>query len=395
MTILAHDKGWLRNFHYWASALLTFALIPCLKRFNLPVNFNWVGLGSAYWLVLSAQSIFVATILCVIGLPPEQIIVPLIRRLQREKLRIVFLLTYLSVLAWAFTWTKGIILTVDTVALLEFRGRFNGKEARRIALSLFVPVAYLFAGFLLVFAYNDIILSVRFFGATDAAFNAADEWILHGGSVSGICHWAVRLFPVSFFHFLEFIYFGMFPQIGAALILSTLYCGKKRGLEFVGAILIAYYLSLFLFYLWPSQGPYYLCPNHFLQFPSTLRTYTAQAGFLERSKALWNHVHRGPISFDYFIAFPCMHIAQPLIAMWFLRRWKRMVIALAAYDVLLLVAIVLLEWHYIVDILAGILVAGVAIAMVGDRVLKDWARKSRMNSHDLQPKASPERLAPL
>jgi hypothetical protein len=227
----------------------------------------------------------------------------------------------------------------------------------------------LFAGFLLVFAYNDIVLSIRFFGATDAAFNAADKWMLHGGSVSGISHWAVRHFSVSAFQFLEFIYFGMFPQIGAALILSTFHGGQKRGLEFVGAILTAYYVSLFLFYVWPSQGPYYLCLNHFSQFPPELRTYAAQAGSLAASKALWNHAHAGSISTDYFIAFPCMHIAQPLIAMWFLRPWRRMVIALAAYDVLLLVAIVLLEWHYIVDILGGVLVAGLAIAMIDGHIV--------------------------
>ena len=35
-----------------------------------------------------------------------------------------------------------------------------------------------------------------------------------------------------------------------------------------------------------------------------------------------------------------MHIALPLIVMWFLRRWKRIVIVLCAYDSLLIVAII-------------------------------------------------------
>jgi hypothetical protein len=138
----------------------------------------------------------------------------------------------------------------------------------------------------------------------------------------------------------------------------------------VGTILTAYYLALILFFLWPSQGPYYLCPQHFLDFPISLKAYAIQKASIANSQALWNHSRIRQISTDYYIAFPCMHIAQPLIAMWFLRRWRRMVIALAAYDALLLVAIVLLEWHYIVDVLAGILAAGVAIAMVEGHVLK-------------------------
>ena len=45
------------------------------------------------------------------------------------------------------------------------------------------------------------------------------------------------------------------------------------------------------------------------------------------------------ISTDYFITFPCMHIVQPIIVLWFLRRWRRMFVALAVYDLLLMTAI--------------------------------------------------------
>jgi hypothetical protein len=379
MTILSNGKRWPKDFHFWVSLLLAVAVVPFLREQNLTVRFDWLHLGSAYWLVLAAQSIFVATLLYLIGIARLQ---PLLVRIRRDKLRIVLGLVFFLILFWAFTWLKAIILTVDAIAVLEFRERIAPAARRQAALSILIPAIYLFAGFLLIFAYNDIILSVRFYGATDAAFDAADKWLLHGASVRDLCHWAIRSLPVSFFHFLEFIYFGMFPQIGAALILSTLYYGRKRGLEFVGTILTAYYIALFLFYMWPSQGPYYLCPNHFSQFPSTLLSYASQSASLETSKALWNHVRRGPISFDYFIAFPCMHIAQPLIAMWFLRRWRRMIIVLAAYDVFLLVAIVLLEWHYIVDVFAGILVAGGAIAMVDGHAVRAAYKGARMNSDD-------------
>jgi len=202
---------------------------------------------------------------------------------------------------------------------------------------------------------------------------------LHGMSVSDLCHWAVRRFPVSFFHFLEFVYFGMFPQIGAALILGAVYAGKKQALRFVGTILTAYYLALILFFLWPSQGPYYLCPTHFAEFPQSLKAYGAQKASLANCQALWNHLRILRISTDYYIAFPCMHIAQPLVVLWFLRKWKRMTAVLAAYDVLLVAAIVLLEWHYVVDILAGVVVAGLAIAAVDGRELLQSAGIRKMS----------------
>jgi hypothetical protein len=368
MTIISRDKGWPRDFHYWASALLALAMVPLLRTLNLPVSFDWIHLGSAFWLVLSAQSIFVATVLYVIG-AASVAFSPLLLRIKRDKTRIASALIFFLVLLWESTWLKALVLTVDAIAVLELRERLKPASRRTAALSVLIPATYLFAGFVLVFAYNDIIVSVRFYGSTDAAFNAMDRWLLGGMSVSDLSHWAVRRFPVSFFHLLEFIYFGMFPQIGAALILSAVYSGKKRALQFVGTILTAYYLALILFLLWPSQGPYYLCPTHFSDFPASLKAYAVQKASIANSQALWNHLRIHQISTDYYIAFPCMHIAQPLVVMWFLRPWKRMVAALAAYDLLLLGAIVLLEWHYLVDILGGVLVAGVAILAVDGRDL--------------------------
>ena len=155
----------------------------------------------------------------------------------------------------------------------------------------------------------------------------------------------------------------MFPQIGAAIILVALGDGKMRALQLIGTILLSYYLALAIFYIAPAQGPYYLCPAHFSRFPSSLQSWNVQHTLIPHALALWRHQPIRRISTDYFIAFPCMHIVQPIIVLWFLRRWKRMVYALAAYDVLLVVAILLLEMHYIVDFIAGIVVALLAIAI--------------------------------
>ena len=104
--------------------------------------------------------------------------------------------------------------------------------------------------------------------------------------------------------------------------------------------------------------------GHFSWFPpNTLETYTIQKFLIKDVLSLWNHVPIHRISADYFMAFPCMHIAQPIIVAWFLRRWKRMFLALCLYDALLIVSILLLEWHYVVDIIGGVLVAAVAIAI--------------------------------
>jgi len=355
----------------------------------LPVDFDWLKLGSAYWLVLAAQSIFVATILSFLRFAPALSFQPL-RRLQREGARALVVLVYFLILCWTLTWVKAVILTVDTVAILEFFRGLKPEDRLKSARAVLPPALYLFVGFLLVFGYNDIILSLRFFGATDPAFNAMDQWLLHGISVSSLCHWAVHHFPLSFFRFLEFIYFGMFSQIGAALLLTGLYDGGRRAFQFVGTILTAYYLALALFYLWPSQGPFYLCPAHFSVFPGQLQTYALQKWSIANSQGLWRHVQVRHISTDYYIAFPCMHIAQPLVVLWFLRRWKRILAVLAAYDGLLLAAIVLLEWHYVVDIIAGVVVAGLAIAIVDGGELWCYIRSTTAIVWMTKPRPAPQ-----
>jgi len=355
----AHPSYW----HYWLSALLAVALVPVLRSQHLPLKFDWITLGVAFWLILAAQSIFVAVLLALIGLPRAQTSQPFLARLREKPLHILALLVFFAILAWAMTPLRALILTVDAVALLEIVQRHKTQNLKHSLSAILTPAAYLFFGFLLVLAYNCAIVSARYNFAYDPALATMDRWLLHGHSVSGPTHWAVQAFPLSFFRALELIYFGMFPQIGAAIILVALNDGKMRALQFVGTILLSYYLALAIFYIAPAQGPYYLCPAHFARFPASLQSYNVQKTLIPHALALWRHEPIRRISTDYFIAFPCMHIVQPIIVLWFLRRWKRMLYALAAYDVLLVIAILLLEMHYVVDFIAGVLVALLAIAI--------------------------------
>ena len=351
------------SIHYWATALLILGLVPLLKRYNLPVNFKWAVLG-AFYLLLSMQAIFLGVLLCLLGFDPKKTFGPTLQRFKEEKLRILPVLAFFLVLCMVLPWRIALVLTLDTVALLEFFHRIPSGAWKKSALSVILPALYLLTGWVLVFAYNDIIVSARFFAAKDAAFNSIDMWLLRGVSVSQICHWAVRTFPISTFRFLEIIYLGMFPLLGAGLILVSVCDGARQGLKFVGTVLLPSYIALGLFYFWTSQGPYYLCPIHFTDFPSTLKTYALQRGSIDHARARWEHVPLDRISTDYFIAFPCVHISAPLVVTWFLRRWKRILVFLLTYDVLLIVSIILLEWHYVVDVLAGILITALAILMI-------------------------------
>ena len=377
MNFSSRAKQSLKTFHYWFSAVLLLLLLPCLRRLNLPLNLDWAWFLFIQWLALGVLSIFLALLLYLIGFATRESLSPVVNRFRRNPLKIVFFMIYFFVLWWSAGWFKSLVLTIDTIIIIELRQELQGRFGQTLK-AVFVPGLYLFVGLLLVSAYNDIIVSLRFFAAGDVALNNADKWLLHGWTVSQLSHWALQVLPFGFFRFLEFVYFGMFLQVGAAFILVAFYSGRKASLRFVGAVLTAYYLSLTVFYLWPSHGPYYLCANHFSEFPRQLASYATQKKYLHDAQSLWHHIHLSQLSFDFFIAFPCMHITQPLIALWFLRQWRRIVVVLVLYDIFLVAAIVLLEWHYVVDVLAGVPLALLSIAMVDGENL--WPRRRPLSA---------------
>lgn len=362
MGLCSASKHPVRHLSSWGTGLLVVFLFPLLRAFHLPTHFDWTRLIVTFWVLLATKSIFVAVLLYVLATSTRKSIRAVFTRVRCEKAYAIMVLAYMGFLCWWLTWAQAFLVTFDTVAIIELRQRLKPKGLGNAAEAVLPAALYLFCGLLLVSAHNDIILSVRYFAASDPALNSIDRWLLHGFSVSQLSHWALQSFPISFFYFLEFIYYGMFPVLGAALIVLALLYSKAHAFQFVQTILAAYYIALCLFLLWPSQGPYYLCPSHFLHFPPTLKTFAAQKGSLIGAQNLSNRVPLSRISFDYYIAFPCMHIVQPLIAMWFLRIWKRLLLVFSIYNVLLLLAILLLEWHYVIDVLAGFLVAALAIA---------------------------------
>ena len=352
MNILRWTAG---NFHYCVTVLLALMLLPLLRLSHIPFRYDFKLFGLAYLLV-GAEAVFFASLLYLVLAPTERM-QSFAANLRRDRgVRAAILLLYFAVLLWTIPILKAVFVVVATASFLEIVQANRSSHSRKKALRLIKPSSYLFIGLLLVSSYNDIILSLRRYVDYDLLFYNMDKWLLRGGSISLVSHWAIRTFPFTFFSFL-------FPIIGIGLIFSSIGYEPQRGMRFVGAILTGYYITLAVFYLWPSLGPYYLCPGHFSLFPHQLETYTVQKQVVQGALARWKGIPLKAISFEYFIAFPSMHIAESLIVLWFLRPWKRAFVLLSVYNVLVLVAIVFLEWHYLVDVFAGVVVAVIAIAV--------------------------------
>jgi hypothetical protein len=359
-------KSLRANGHYIVSCLLVLAVIPAFKATGLRLSIAWDRLIPLYWVGFAAHSILAAVIMAMIGLPSKITVRPVWARFAAQKARLVIFVPFVVWAFWKFGIYLGLLWISVAVVSTEVYDRSEGKlliVARPFG-SIILPAIYLFGGLVLVFAYNDVIAAVKDISGYDWFFLKADSYLLHGGTVSDLARKASSTLSPRTFDFAETMYYRMFDQVGAAIILISVWQGVKRGLQLVGTMLTAYYMALAIFYFWPSMGPFYTCLDHFVHFPHWLKTYDFQRTFIANAKVMSSpYKSLSTVNTDYFIAFPSLHIALPVIVLWFMRRWKRIVFFLVAYDIVLIPAILLLEWHYVIDLLGGIAVALIAILL--------------------------------
>src|SRR5271167_4426074 len=205
--------------------------------------------------------------------------------------------------------------------------------------------AYLASGILIGIYYGAVVVSVRGYNLYDVAFAKVDSVLLFGHSVIGISHSATALVPAA-----EYIYLAMFGIVGAGVILLCLSGQAQAAFEMASSIIGAYIISTICFALWPSAGPFSLCPDHLSHFSHQSVSLPIQERALSSAARLWQHKGVVTVPLAYFISFPAMHLTQPLIVAWFLRRWKRVSAIIVIYCMLLIPAILILEWHYFADI---------------------------------------------
>ena len=354
----------LSNLHWLLTAAFLLALFPLFHTAALPLSIDLAEMAGAYWVGTGVRAVFCAVLLYVLCFPWAVTVAPVLRRFRESKfLLLVELVVFLAVMIWFFGVFLGSEVVIDGIALAELMAR--RKKGFGAALSdVAIPAFYLFIGIVVVFSFQHGIAGLKFAGRYDPFFEHLDRVIFHA-DVSRISHAALAFMPLWAARVLEFAYYSLFMQIGGALVITALAGGRRQALHYVATLLVGYYIALACFSLWPTIGPFSLCPTHLSAYPTSLRTFATQETILAKARLLWQHNLvqgvREVNLIDYYIGFPCMHIGLPLFAIWSLRKWRKMAVILMAFDLLLVTAIVVLEWHYLVDLAGGVVVAILAV----------------------------------
>lgn len=241
------------NLHFIVVGAAVLALVPALAYLRLPIAWPWrFVLGFSRGVAI--QSVCAATALYLIQHPAE---LRFLWRRYRDPRRLLLL----AAVCGAVVWRSGLhqstyVKLIDAIAVLELvqRWREGRLDLKRAGWAVLPAGFYFIAGFVLVFTYNEVVVSRRFYGAEDDALNRLDLR-LFGTTVSAVAHRAAAVLGARGFDVIEALYYGMFAQLGATILICGLGQGPRQAVRFVGALMLAQALALTIFYLWPSQGP--------------------------------------------------------------------------------------------------------------------------------------------
>ena len=146
----------------------------------------------------------------------------------------------------------------------------------------------------------------------------------------------------------------------------------------IRAFTVLNFSAIVIYLLMPVGPPWWVSLNEFAQPTAEL---VSQANLAEAMHGALIHGMIGNAS-QWFAAVPSLHGAYPvlllLLSSWIRGRWVR--VGIAAYGCAMWSATVVLNQHYIVDLLAGAL-----LAVVAWWAAPLWKRSDRRSSLDIRP----------
>jgi membrane-associated phospholipid phosphatase len=208
----------------------------------------------------------------------------------------------------------------------------------------------------------------------DVVFIAIDRWMFGTDPTRWLEHWTnpllteVMQFSYSMFYFLF-------------LIAAIEYYQKNRVEEFrygMFVVLYGFYLSYVFYFIFPAVGPRFTLHNFGstnTDLPGVFLT-NALRDFLNSAESI-PHNAANPIDFAQRDVFPSGHVQLTLVLMCLAYRSRlKSRHFILAVGVLLVVSTVYLRYHYVVDVVAGVLFMLITI-WTAPRLYNWWGRKKK------------------
>jgi membrane-associated phospholipid phosphatase len=245
-------------------------------------------------------------------------------------------------------------------------------HARWTRQRLALATAGLLAYHLVYFCYHNLKSWVAFRPLRDDMLARWDQRLFLGHTPAVLLHDLLGQHAAAYV--LMAVYESFTPLVSACVVASVVFVERvEDGYVFIASALWVWILGVGSYYLVPSIGPFHHAPGDFSGLPHTLVQDT-QAKYLDQRAQLLAHPHAHD-SFAQLGAFASLHVAMTTFILLMAHHYglHRAARATAVFAGLTMVATVYLGWHYVLDDIAGVVIA-VAATQIGRTMTRRTTR---------------------
>lgn len=162
----------------------------------------------------------------------------------------------------------------------------------------------------------------------------------------------------------DWAYFRIFDHMAVTAGFLMGLRDRRVRTEYLGALAICYLLGGPLYLLCPGAGPVYFDPAPFAFLREQQLTVNyVQHALLQNTAAV--NAGRATIldTWGYIACVPSLHMAHESVMLYYVRASRWALVLSLAFTTFTAGAVVALGWHYPLDIVAGVALAAVAIAL--------------------------------
>jgi len=238
----------------------------------------------------------------------------------------------------------AVFATVGAVQLIAAFWHSKGKTNLRDA-ALALPWAFILWA-IIPFPVDIAARLGRHFNLQDFRFAGWDESV--GVSVPALMRWSIEHWPGGW---VNSTYSMLAPLIAIAVLLPSLTGKVKSARQFLTGNLVAFIVGLPVFALLPAIGPW----SGYHLSPSALQVQCQTDLMQLRDAGAYIHHANGPI------CFPSFHVMWAVLcvqALWCYRYFR---IPACILSGMIIVSTMTTGWHYFSDVVAGILLAVIAM----------------------------------
>ena len=229
---------------------------------------------------------------------------------------------------------------------------------RRIVLAVTGLVAY----HIVYVCYRNLKSWDAFNTPRDRELLAFERGLFFGHSPAHLLHQAIGHDHTAYVLMLvyrSFMYLVPWSVVAALVVTDRI----RDGYFFLTSAMWVWILGTGSYYLIPSLGPFASDPQQFASLPDSAITRT-QTWYLNQRAHLLEQPE-APGAFASIAAFASLHVAFSCLILLMLRYHGRLVLArlMVVYVAATMVATIYFGWHFVVDDVAGVLVALLAVAL--------------------------------